>query len=422
MRRRRITAIFVITLFIFVIGCSSAPASATERQVAKIQRGNININITASGNLTTAQEANLTFGSAGTVKEVLVKIGDRVKQGQVLAQLKTDDLESSLAQAQIKVKQAQQTLQNSESPTYSSGGGTQAGYVAPDPLTIEINQLSLNNAVANAALAETTLENATIKAPFDGLVTEVNNVAEDQVTGTAVIVRVIDSTRFQAVVLVNETDIYKLSIGTPATVRAVALPTYSFPAKISLMAETPTIQSNVVNYQVTVELDPLITSTGASGQTTTASSPTGTDAQQTTDGQSRSGQSTSAPGQGQQGRQQQRQSATTTPAPTAQNVRLREGLTVTVNIAVSQRNNILLVPTRAITSRGGASYVQFVTSPTAAEERAITVGISDGQNTEVVSGLNEGDQVVIPNGTVAPATTTPRQQQGGGFVPGVRLP
>ena len=57
-------------------------------------------------------------------------------------------------------------------------------------------------------------------------------------------------------VLVSEMQIYNLSIGTPATVQAVALPSYTFPGKVSLIAEAPTIQSNVVNYQVTVQMDP----------------------------------------------------------------------------------------------------------------------------------------------------------------------
>ena len=245
----------VLLIAALALSCTAKADPAAANQTATVQRGNLNINILASGNLLTSHEENLAFYSAGTVQQVLVKIGDRVQAGQVLAKLDTAPLESSLAQSAISVKQAQMNLENAKEPKTNSSG-TQV-ISTPDPLNIEIKELQLQNAKADLAEAQKKLDKATITAPFAGLVTDVNVVPGDQVAANAVGVRIIDPANFQTEVLVNETEIYELSIGTPATVQAVALSSYTFPAKISLIAETPTIQSNVVNYKVTVQMDPV---------------------------------------------------------------------------------------------------------------------------------------------------------------------
>ncbi len=96
---------------------------------------------------------------------------------------------------------------------------------------------------------------------------------------------------------------------------------------------------------------------------------------------------------------------------------LREGLTVTVRIIVDERNNVLLVPNKAITRQGQETYVQ-VLKDGVMEERAITTGISDWQFTEVSEGLVEGEQIIVPQGTATTSTTQQRQPQGR-IVPGM---
>ena len=91
---------------------------------------------------------------------------------------------------------------------------------------------------------------------------------------------------------------------------------------------------------------------------------------------------------------------------------LREGLTVTVSILVEERNDVLLVPNNAITHRGMDTIVQ-VLKDGVVEERSIKTGISDYRNTEVIDGLSEGEEVVVPKGT----TTTPTTPQPRGPMP-----
>jgi hypothetical protein len=75
---------------------------------------------------------------------------------------------------------------------------------------------------------------------------------------------------------------------------------------------------------------------------------------------------------------------------------LKDGLSATVNILVQQQNNVLLIPNRAISRQGRNSVVQLVKGTTT-EAVAIQTGISDSTNTEVISGLNEGDRIALPS-------------------------
>jgi hypothetical protein len=95
---------------------------------------------------------------------------------------------------------------------------------------------------------------------------------------------------------------------------------------------------------------------------------------------------------------------------------LREGLTVTVNIVTEEVTNVLLVPSAAITMKGGMNYVKVVLADGTTEERAIETGVSDWQNTEVISGLNEGEEVEVTLTSSSIST-----QSGGFYGPGIAI-
>ena len=118
--------------------------------------------------------------------------------------------------------------------------------------------------------------------------------------------------------------------------------------------------------------------------------------------------------------QGQVQRSTMTLAP--EDFQLREGLTVTVSIIVDERSDVLLVPNSLITAKGQQTYVKVMLAGGTLEERAITTGISDWQYTEVLDGLSEGEQVIVPEGSSTTAATTERQAPGGMFIPGMGKP
>ena len=171
------------------------------------------------------------------------------------------------------------------------------------------------------------------------------------------LIEIADPAKFEANVLVTERDVTSVVIGGDAVVSFDALPDLTFPAKITLIAPLATIQQGVVNYKVTVELTSTtpITAAGSPG---------------------------------------------TSPAP----ITLKDGFAAVVNIPVQKKDNILIVPSRAI-SHQGQNYVVQVEVGTTVETRVVKIGITDFQNTEIIEGLNQGEKVVLP--AIPTASPTP---------------
>jgi HlyD family secretion protein len=80
----------------------------------KVERGDITLSVSGNGKIQTSREGRLTFGSAGKVSNILVKEGDKVKTGDVLAKLDTTSLELALKQAQMSLTQAEGALMQAQ--------------------------------------------------------------------------------------------------------------------------------------------------------------------------------------------------------------------------------------------------------------------------------------------------------------------
>jgi len=106
------------------IGCASKSkaVAVTEDQVVTVQRGDLIIDVTSSGNLSFSHEEELAFEVDGTVGEVLVEFGDRVEENQVLAKLEDASeldiaqAEADVANAKVALKDAQEALEEAENP------------------------------------------------------------------------------------------------------------------------------------------------------------------------------------------------------------------------------------------------------------------------------------------------------------------
>ncbi len=381
-----ISLVLLMGLFLWsCAGQSSAQAAAAQAQTAAVQKGDLTISITSAGNLALSLTADPAFEISGTVREVLVQEGDSVKKGQALARLDPSDWQdqvynletqlisaqrqltskkSAILQSQISLLNARMTLEQAQEPTSSKGQDTSP---ILDPLDIQIKSMQLNLARANltdaqagvadvqravdaAQKAYNDAKNASpeVLAPFDGFITKVSVTGGLQIYKGQVAVSMADPTKFEAQLLVGEVDIFKIAIGTPANVGIDAVSGLTVPAKVTKVAPTATVQGNVVNYSVKVELDP------------------------------------------------------------TQVLQLKQGLSVTVNVIVQNKQSVLMVPNRAIINQGKDTVVQIAgTDPP--EMRPVKLGISDYQNTEVTDGLKEGEKVVVPQ--AAAGTTSSSQQR-----------
>jgi RND family efflux transporter MFP subunit len=431
----KILKILLITLALCSVsvlsaGCffNSDTESASEQQVVTVQRGNLTVDITASGNLSLSRVENLAFEMAGTVEEVLVEEGESVEEGQLLAKLDTSDwdnqlitLRRNLLQAQINQKNSQLSLDKAEAGTVTLITGDIVYSSNYDDEEIEILKLQNQLAEARVEDAQQALDEALnagpeVTAPFGGFITKVNVEGGDDILKGTVAVTIADPNRFEADILVSEMDIFQVKLGGDATVQIDALTSLTIPAKVTHISPTATIQSGVVNYYVKVELESLeaLMQQRQEAMPDISSGELPAPIKQAIE----EGRMTQEEAEAMLEQMQQAQAEQQT---TIEDFQLREGLTVTVSIIIEEATDVLLVPNGAITTQGRQTYVQVISADGSIENRAVTTGISNWQYTEVTDGLSESEQVVVPEGTTATTTTT---QQGGNriIIPGMGGP
>jgi len=221
-----------------------------------------------------------------------------------------------------------------------------------DNAQIDVNEAQSNVDTAQSKLDEEEALNSTVVAPFDGFITSIKASGGDEVNKGSIAMQIADPDQFEASFSVSESDIFSVTVGQSAVVEVDANG-FSFPAKVTAIAPLATTSSGVVTYKVTAELTSLVPISNAA-----------------TSG------------------------AATDKSVTAGAATLKQGLSATVTITIQEKKNVLVVPSRAITTQGGKSTVQVVNGATI-ETVDVTTGLSDDSNIEIASGLSEGQTVVV---------------------------
>lgn len=264
-----------------------------------------------------------------------------------LAQLKAGPVSDDVIQAEAAVTQAQQALDLKKQPYSDSDIAQQRQAVAQAKAELALRQAPYTTSDLEAAkaavsqsraqleLTQYNLDSAVLKAPFDGIVSAVNaDVGElASSTGGGAIVSLVDPNDLRLDVSVDETDIANVEVGRDANVTFDALPAKTFPGKVVSIAPSASVQQGVATYLVSISLK------NAAG--------------------------------------------------------VKPGMTGNADIIYANHDKVLLVPNRAVRTEGNRRVVT-VLDGTKLVPHPVTVGLSDDQNSEILSGLKQGDQVVIP--------------------------
>ena len=341
----------------------------------------------------------------------------------------TDDVAMQVTRAQLQLDQANKGLEDARMAVDDAKTA-----VGDAQLDQEEAQQDLDDAQSN--LDEAKGLSPIITAPFDGFITKVNVEGGDEVQKGTVAMTIADPAKFKADIVVGENDIVKVKEGGRASVQVDAIQGLTLPATITHISPTATIQQGVVSYNVTVELDSLqaVGQTGFSRPSLPSGygQPSGTPRAFQRPGQANSGQTNlnqagptqTDPGQtnSNQTDSGQTDSSQTTPSPSSmpgmpafpaantQSSQVKDGMSVTVSIIVSESKDVVLVPNQAIIYSGRASQVQVINNG-AIEARTIKTGINNWEYTEVTDGLSEGEQVVMQSAGIPASTQTQRQTQ-----------
>jgi len=431
---RVIAASLLLCLVLFgAVACNAfGGGQDNTTQLFEVVRGDLVVSVSGSGSISATREAKLTFGTSGRIDRLLVAEGDGVAEGEVLTRLETGPLELALAQAeagqaqagiaqsqaqiaqvqaqaartqaeaalaqaqanrtqaQIALDEAEDNLEDAEDyldrlrrflakndsslkdaeaqfETARLGFEAAQSQLEAADLQVEAAKLQLEIAgaqldlvepqleaadlqvrVAELALAEAEkqLERATITAPFAGVVTSVGADEGDTVLAATPVIYLVDLNHMELKAGIDEVDIPGVKLEQRATISLDALPDLELEGEVSALSLTPTVQAGLVVYEVTISFD----------------------------------------------------------APPDSGLRL--GMSEAVDIIVSEHSNVLLVPDRAIRKDSQGNTVVKVMAGEQVQERPVVTGTSDGFQTEIISGLSEGEKVVIETQTRAESGTS----------------
>lgn len=191
--------------------------------------------------------------------------------------------------------------------------------------------------------AEETLAKDTITAPIDGIVASLP-VTLHATVGSGTTVATVISTAQTANLSLNEVDAAKVSVGQQTTLTFDALPDLSLTGHVVTVDTIGTVSQGVVNYAVTIALD-------------------------------------------------------------TENDQIKPGMSVDANIITAVHQNVLTVPSSAVTTTNGSSSVQLLTDgkPTTVP---VQIGLSNDTDTEIDSGLNADDMVITQTISANQKTST----------------
>ncbi|GAH02295.1 unnamed protein product, partial [marine sediment metagenome] len=170
--------------------------------------------------------------------------------------LEVEQKQKQLAVVQANLKEAEDDLAEIQAWIEGDVGSRE---VELKQLEVATTQAALEVDIAQAALDEAIerLEMATMVAPFAGVITSVNVEAGEAVDANQVVIELVDPTKFEADILVNEIDIFNIQLGAEATIQVDAMPGINLPAEVTHISPIATIQQGVVNYEVKVEIKSL---------------------------------------------------------------------------------------------------------------------------------------------------------------------
>ena len=361
----------IITPFL-AIGCGGTRSGEAAIKTARVTRGDIERRVIATGRIEPFSTVEIRSKVDGIVKTITVDEGDRVEKGQVLIELDKDILISrvnearaALQKAEARFKQSQIEASNVEVESaqrkYDRAQELFAQKLAPKEqledaqtaLTIakqnfrarqaatSMAQAELAAVTAMLERAENELGYATIVSPMDGIV-----LSRDVDVGSAV-ASVVSTLGTQLLTLgdmrevhmvgdVDESDIGMVRVGMPARISVESYPGRKFHGTVKIIAPRGTEKEKIMNFEVEITIDEA-------------------------------------------------------------DVPLRTNMTADAEIIVDEHHNVLLVPQSAVRYKRNEAFVEL---PTPGEDDAkkavnIDIGISGTDFSEVLSGLKEGDEVII---------------------------
>ncbi len=264
---RALSAILLLLLLGAVIYGYTRNHQPSGKEVYKtrlIDRGDVIQVISANGTLTPLELVNVGTQVSGTVAKIYVDFNDQVKKGQILAELDQALLRAQLLQSEANSQSAQATLNITQNKALRGRTLLQKGFISKEALDDLEQQLAV--AKAQVAISKATVERdranlnyGVIRSPISGVV-----VARDVNVGqtvaanfqTPILFQIAkDLYQMQINISVAEADIGQIRTTQEITFNVDAFQEREFTASVKQIRLNPTIQENVVTYNVVAAVE-----------------------------------------------------------------------------------------------------------------------------------------------------------------------
>jgi len=379
----------VLLIAVGVIAAKSGGTKIDPSKLAKVEKGDLAKSVVATGKVTPITKVEVKSKASGIVKNLLVDYGDHVKKGQLLAQLDKVEIEAQVAQSKAALEAAQANLASSQADyerakvdaegpdvpplkrAYDRAiGMAKDGVVSQSALddaeknyTMAVNKQNVAKAQvsvlkakiaqsqaqvaedqANLKQLEEQLSYTDIISPIDGIVLSRDVQMGDAVSSilvlgsTATLVMTLgDTSEVYVKGKVDESDIGKVYLGQRARIKVESFKDKTFDGKVTKISPMGVEKDNVTTFEVRVSIQ----------------NPGG---------------------------------------------ELKAEMTANAEIILDEHKNVLQIPEGAIIYDKDKKASVEVPNPKGKDGKdkvAVNIGISNGAKTEVLSGLKEGDQVVL---------------------------
>lgn len=361
------------SVYVFVQHQSSPPPN-----VATVRRGDIRASVNATGKVRSKKSARLALPLSGVIASIDKLEGDDVNAGEVILSLRAEETARRVKQAELHLQSRQLDLARAKSaprdedieiaranlrkatlavaaaeaaynanPTAPNDAAREAARADLDIARASFNRVTngpskeeldaLQNSVTIAQIelenAKAALAQTKLTAPFTATVTEIG-VREGELIGAYTpLASIADLNALEIAAEIDEIDVAHVQVGQAVEVRFDAFPGERFAGRLSRLFPAASQQRGSTVYAAVVEFD-------------------------------------------------------------ARTFNVRPGMGTSLKIQTLEKKSILLVPNRALKNVGTRKAVRIV-APGAPRDVIVETGVSDGNETEIVNGVNEGDQVLV---------------------------
>ena len=359
---RKIINIGLIALTVIAVLSSCKKEQRTSFSMAKVEKGNIQTSITATGTIEPVTSVTVGTQVSGIVNKLYVDYNSEVKKGQVIAELDKTNLISELNTAKANLSSAQSTLAYEQNNFQRYKTLYDKGLVSADEFeTARLSYLKAKDQVTTSSQsvqkAQTNLGYATITSPIDGVVLS-KAVEEGQTVAASfntpeLFTIAQDLTNMRVIADIDEADIGGVKEGQRVSFTVDAFPDDQFEGHVTQVRQQATTESNVVTYEVVI----------------------------------------SAPNN---------------------DLKLKPGLTANVTIFTLEKNDVLTVPAKALRFTINEALLQegqkiedcpgnhklWTLDGNTFKAHAVEIGTSNGVSTEIISGI-AADTDVLTDFTIS---------------------